>query len=188
MTAPNQIMLDIETLGNTPTSAIIAIGAAAFNFESDEMDTFYIEVSSDSCLELGCTTDKSTMTWWEKQSEEARKILTSPDAEPLPVALEKFTQWIIAKRKAAKKMELGIWGNDNTFDIVITENAFRVCNMAFPWNFWESRSVRTLVWLGQQIGIDPKKTLTREGVHHNAVDDSVFQAKYCKAIMEHLKG
>ncbi len=184
----NQIMLDIETLGNRPTSAIIAIGAAAFNFGSDEKETFYVNVSGDSCIDLGCTTDDSTLKWWKEQNEEAQKVLTAKDALPLPEALDLFTKWLVKIRKQAPKMELNIWGNDNTFDIVITENAFSVCDMAFPWNFWESRSVRTLVFLGQQCGIDPKKTIKRKGVHHNAVDDSLHQIEYCKAIIDHITG
>ncbi len=188
MTAPNEIMLDLETLGNRPTSVVIAIGAAAFNFDSNEIDTFYVEVDSQSSIELGCTTDESTLKWWAKQSEEAKTILNSPNALPIDEALKQFTQWLVSIRQKAPKMELGIWGNDNTFDIVISENAFSVCNLPLPWNFWESRSVRTLVNVGQRLGINPKKEIPREGVHHNAVDDSLHQVKYCKAIMDHIKG
>ena len=186
-TTPNEIMLDIETMGTRPTSAIIAIGAAAFNFESGEQDTFYCEVMLLDCLNKGCTQDKSTVDWWNKQSDEARKILTSEDALPLSVALEQFTRWIVKIRREAHKMELGIWGNDNTFDLVITEHAFERCNKAVPWNYWESRSVRTLVNIGERLGINPKKNMKRGGVHHNAVDDSIFQVKYCKEIMRRIK-
>jgi len=184
----NEIMLDLETLDNKPTSAIVAIGAAAFNFDSDEMDTFYVNVAKWSSIAAGCTVDQGTLDWWARQGEAARAVLDAEDAIPLKDALKLFSDWVVKIRKGAHAMELGIWGNDNTFDLTISEHAFRVCNLPCPWNYWESRSVRTLVNIGDRMGINPKKDIPHEGVHHNAVDDSIHQVKYCKAIMAHIKG
>lgn len=185
----NQIMVDIETISARPNAAICAIGAAAFSFESGETKTFYCEVDwQDHSERLGAHIDPNTQKWWNEQKPEARKVLEKKaDTLRIEDGLKLFSDWVVSIRRIAPKMELGIWGNDINFDLTILESAFRATNQADPWQFWESRSVRTLVWLGKQFGIDPKKTIPREGVYHNAVDDSLHQTKYCKAIVEHIK-
>ena len=185
----NQIMVDIETLSAQPDAAICAIGAAAFSFQSGETKTFYCEVDwRDHGERLNAHIDPNTQRWWSEQKPEARKVLDKKENTLLiDDALKHFSDWVVSVRKKTPKLELGIWGNDINFDLTILESAFRATNQADPWQFWESRSVRTLVWMGKQFGIDPKKTIPREGVYHNAVDDSLHQAKYCRAIMERIK-
>ncbi len=67
----NNIMLDLETMGNTPTSAIIAIGAV--RFDKKIKGKFYGVIDLESCLEDGLTVDASTIMWWMQQSDAARK-------------------------------------------------------------------------------------------------------------------
>ena len=70
-------MIDIETLGISPNSVVMTIGAIKFNRIDDiksieYMDSFYCRVSKESCLKLGLEINKETEEWWEKQSEEAK--------------------------------------------------------------------------------------------------------------------
>ena len=184
----NQVMIDIETLSTRPDAAICAIGAAAFSFGSDKTGTFYCEVDwQDHANRLNAHIDPNTHRWWNQQKPEARAVLDVKDSTlRICDALKLFSDWVVSIRKGNNLKELGIWGNDINFDLTILESAFRATNQATPWQFWESRSVRTLVWMGKQFGIDPKKTLNREGTYHNAADDAAFQVKYCRAIMEEV--
>lgn len=186
----SEIMLDIETLSTAPDAAICAIGAAAFSFETEGINTFYLEVDwQDHANRLDAHIDPNTQRWWDQQKPEARAVLEKKETTlPIESALQQFTEWVVSIRKQNNMQPLGIWGNDINFDITIIESAYKAVNQATAWNFWESRSVRTLVWMGKQFGIDPKKTIPREGTYHNAADDSLHQVKYCKAIMEHIKG
>ena len=54
----SEIMIDIETLGISPNSVVMTIGAIKFNRIDDiksieYMDSFYCRVSKESCLKLG---------------------------------------------------------------------------------------------------------------------------------------
>ena len=51
-----QVMLDLETMGNGPTSAIIAIGAVAFDMEGITSH-FYRQVSLQSSMDAGLKCD-----------------------------------------------------------------------------------------------------------------------------------
>tara|TARA_Y100001938_G_scaffold145590_1_gene222589 strand:+ start:779 stop:1378 length:600 start_codon:yes stop_codon:yes gene_type:complete len=180
----NEIMIDLETLGTKPGSAIVSIGACAWSQDHDEIGpTFYTNVNAKSCQQAGLTLDAETVLFWMKQNEQARAALTTGSALPLAVALEQLTAFVVSVRQALPgRKDLGIWGNDNTFDIVLTEAAYDTVDKVYPWNFWESRSVRTHVAHGRRLGFDPKKDMPREGTYHNALDDAIHQAKYCRAI------
>lgn len=65
----------------------------------------------------------------------------------------------------------------------IFNDAFKACGITPYFSHWNDRDVRTIVEMGRVIlNIDPKKTMTREGVHHSALDDAKFQAKYVSEI------
>lgn len=173
-------MLDIETLGTKPGSTILSIGACQFSFETGLIgETFEIAISARSCVKAGLTTDIETFMWWLEQSKEAQNSFLDRTKFPLSVALEEFSKFVINTRTNTPRGEIGVWGNDNTFDLVLTEHAFDACKKTVPWNYWESRSVRTLVFTAEQMTEFSKVECRRTGTHHSAVDDAVFQAEYC---------
>lgn len=44
----------------------------------------------------------------------------------------------------------------------------------FPYQYWNIRDLREQI---RFTGLDPKQFVKREGAHHNALDDAIFQAK-----------
>ena len=71
------VMVDLETLGNTSTAAIIQIGACVFDTEGTG-ERFCATVSFESALQWGDPT-ASTLEWWMEQSDAARKsVLAEP--------------------------------------------------------------------------------------------------------------
>ena len=186
----NEVMLDIETLGTKPGSVIVTIGACAFNLDTGQVsnNTFLVNIHVASSVKAGLTMDPITVLWWMNQSDEARHALTAKNALLLETALLQFSNWIGEIRKDAPQNKIGIWGNDNTFDLVLTEHCYDAAGITVPWSYWESRSVRTLVELGRRKGFDPKRDAPFEGVKHNAVADAIHQAKYCVSIYNLLQG
>ena len=169
----NNIMLDLETMGFRSKSAIVSIGAVAFDPENNILgETFYVNVDLTSCLESGLEVDGQTIMWWINQSQDAKESLSS-DALSLVDALEQFT----AFTKKFKKIK--VWGNGASFDNVIIKNAYIAVKKDRPWAFYQDRDMRTIVDIVESIHGKQKKETT--GVAHNSLDDAVNQAKLvCK--------
>jgi 3' exoribonuclease, RNase T-like len=171
------IMLDLETLDNKPTSAIVAIGAVAFDLSGIRHDPFYMVINPESAEKYG-TISASTFAWWCQQSEEARKIFgKSVEKLDLPQALGAFEKWGLQVKGLGP---VCVWGNGADFDNVILGHAYKQTNMRQPWSFTHNRCFRTLKGLFSK---DLQSALWQrygQGLtHHNALDDAKRQANMC---------
>lgn len=162
-------MLDLETMGNGPNAAIVAIGAV--RFKQDIQDDFYTVIDLQSSIDAGLTMDASTVLWWMKQNDEARQQFNRQGAS-LKQALEWFSSWIGQNAQ--------IWGNGAAFDNAILSNAYKKCNIKQPWHYGNDRCYRTLKALYPQI------KMQRTGVHHIAVEDARNQAEHLIQIFTQL--
>lgn len=169
------VMLDLETMGNGPQAAIVAIGAVEFSLETGDLGSeFYAPVSLASAAQAGGEMDASTVLWWMQQSDEARALFKVP-GRPLADALQAFTQWV---GNHGTYDGVCVWGNGATFDNVILASAYRRLNAPRPWPFWGDRCYRTVK------AMHPNVPLTRVGVHHNALDDAKSQALHLIAMLK----
>ncbi|EDL52594.1 ATP-dependent 26S proteasome regulatory subunit [Vibrio mediterranei AK1] len=175
------IMIDLETMGNSSNAAIVSIGAVVFDPETGILGADFEEVVSLNSSAFYSDIDAPTVTWWLSQNDEARAIfLKETPKSSLRDALTEFNQWL---SDLGDKKELCLWGNGAGFDNVILNNAFKACRIQPNFMHWNDLDVRTIVKMGKDIlGIDPKSDLPREGVHHSALDDARFQARYVSAI------
>ena len=173
MNAPDfsNVMLDLETMGNGPNAAIVAIGAVAFNIQDTEIsaDNFYTRVRLESSVEHGGVIDSSTVLWWMEQSEEARSEIAKKDGLHIIDALEEFSHWI---RTAAAGDESHVWGNGASFDNVILRSAYQRRRIEPPWLWWNDRCYRTVKALHRDVPFE------RLGTHHKAIDDAISQAQH----------
>ena len=159
-----EIMLDLETMGNGSNSAIIAIGAVAFDIDG-VADKFYRQVNLQSSVDAGMEIDASTVLWWLKQSGAARSAFKdNENALNIVNALIEFS--IFCKYVNV----FGVWGNGAAFDNALLSNAYRKVGMNQPWKFWNDRCYRTI------RNIYPCVEFVRFGTHHNALDDAESQA------------
>lgn len=179
------IMLDLETMGNEPGCAIVAIGAVKFDTEHGVYDrAFYRSVSLKSCTDKGLTIDPDTLVWWLKQSDEARMALLSQTCE-IKKALIEFTVWAETDDNDAPPRSLDPWttlwccGTD--FDIPILKKAFAVCNKHWPFQFSGYRDYRTYRSLWPVLAPMPE----RKGLH-NALDDAKYQATVAIMLSQEL--
>jgi hypothetical protein len=160
------IMVDLETMGAVPGSAIVSIGAVAFDPVAGRLgEEFYRVIDLASCQRAGLTIEPDTLLWWLRQSDAARAELTRADAEPLATVLGWFATWF--RRQGGTF----IWGHGANFDEPLLSCAFRAAHVAVPWKYWDARCTRTL------FAVTGERPDRAKGVHHNALDDAKAQAE-----------
>lgn len=167
----NNVMVDLETPDNSVTSGIISIGAVKFDGDGiNREDTFYRVIDLQSCIDNGLTVSGSTIAWWMKQSDEARKVFNEPSVH-IAIALQDFAKWLPEDCK--------MWGNGAAFDNAILSHAYKKCFQPQPWAFWDDRCYRTVA-----AATDVRRV--QQGVHHNALDDAISQAEHLIQIASHI--
>ena len=161
----NHVMVDLETVDNVPTSAIVSIGAVIFDASGVSERTFYEVLDLQSSLDAGLTMSADTVAWWMKQSESARAVFQQK-GDHAALVLSRFGSWLPRDCK--------LWGNGASFDNAILACSYRAFRMPPPWAFWNDRCYRTAV-----AGL---ARLERVGTHHNALDDAISQARHLVAV------
>ena len=167
------VMLDLETMGVGPNAPIVAIGACRFDETGLYGETFYETVSLESAVASGAEMDPDTVLWWMQQSEDAYSEIVEADGDAWEV-LCNFTEWL-----KSEKID-GLWGNGASFDNVILAQTYRRFRQPTPWPFWLDRCYRTEKSFSTV-------EMVREGIHHNALDDAISQAKHLIEIWKHRK-
>lgn len=162
------VMIDLETLSTEHNACITSIGAVEFT-NTKILSSFKVNVSPESCKEVGLHISKDTVEWWSKQSKEAIQAWRT-DPRSIHEALSMFEEWYGNK-------SMWTWGFGANFDIIIMESAFTAVGKKEPWKYTDVMCLRTLRNMtGQDI---PRM----EGVHHDALADATNQAKYLQGIL-----
>lgn len=158
------VMVDLETLGREPGTAIVAIGAVSFDMGRGVTDEFEASVSLTDCQRQGLSIDAETLEWWLDQSDVARSQLQGGDE--LNSALRDFEMFV-----REHNIE-NVWANSPAFDCAILRRAYEIVGREVPWAYWEERDYRTI---REVLGTWP--TEGQDGTAHNALDDARYQAK-----------
>lgn len=172
MADAEDIMLDIETLGTTPGSIVLSIGACAFT-DTDITSMFHVHIDSIDSQQQGLHIDASTVMWWLDQSKEAQTSLTASKTVPLREALERFSD---AFNWTGKR----VWCNGAAFDFPILGAAFKAVGMKPPWAFYNEMDFRTIKGL---VGKKAMKGFTiPPTIAHDGLADAIGQAKTLQMI------
>ena len=177
----NHVMLDLETLDSGNNAAVVAIGAVHFDphfkanppqwFDDDKriLNHFYRTIDPEDAAKYG-TVSGSTFKWWLQQSEQARSELYRANGKTRDV-LKDFNSWLdrVSENQPRK---IALWGNGATFDNVVLRNAFTAANISPHWHWRGDKCYRTVINL---LPIELQPDVKREGVHHNAMDDALYQ-------------
>lgn len=156
-------MLDLETMGSTPGSALVSIGACEFDSQTGEIGRqFYRTIYLDTNEAYGLRCEADTVMWWLMQSEKSRAAL-GVDPQNLSRALSDFSAWF------DRESLLWAWGAD--FDPPVLAAAYKAVGFSMPWKFRNVRCARTLCAF---MGVERDKSM---GVPHRAIDDCLMQAK-----------
>jgi hypothetical protein len=172
MANEQQLMVDLETLSTKHNAAILSIGACIFDPRAEigeTIDEFYLVISAESNEQAGRHFSAGTLMWWLQQSQAARDAL-SVDPHNLTDALTKF-RLFVNKGKVNR-----VWANSPSFDCVILEDAMASLGMMCPWQFWDTRDVRTIKDLAVSDDGSFPNMPTGKNVAHNALDDALKQA------------
>jgi hypothetical protein len=175
-------MLDLETMGTSVHAPIIQIGMVYFNMGTGNIgDSYCMNISLQSMIDIGAIVDGATVEWWMFQSEEARRsVFSDPIGDAKSVLRE-------ANEFADKAQS--IWSHA-TFDYVILRESLRKAGVHPTFNYRTAKDIRTLTQLAgkkrNQLDLRP-----RVGVHHNALHDCIYQIGYvteCYNALQNAKG
>lgn len=189
------IMVDIETLGTKPYSAIIGIGAAYFDPRRNSvLDSFHVTIDPELAQKRGFRLDAGTVSWWLAPAQRPAwdKFLSIAHFDP-DEAFNGFQIWLDS---VGPREELRFWGNGAGFDCNLMHNAAELLGAEWHdkdgkehpgfWPHWNDRCFRTLknMSLIRPHSLVTAKSLCPpfEGTPHVAVDDAIHQARWLAAI------
>jgi hypothetical protein len=161
-------MIDLETLDTEPTAVIVSVGVAMFSKENGIFDKQYWVLDWAEQAQLGRTINPNTVAWWMNQTEQARNVFNTPESlrTSLPVFANQFKNIMTDKNTK-------MWGNGSDFDNVILMNMWhKQLGVRAPWKYSNNRCYRTF-----KARTNCQEGMVREGTHHNALDDAIFQAQ-----------
>lgn len=175
----SDLMIDLETTGNTSKAGVLSIGACFFDVPTLTLGpTFYAVLDINDQIKKGRILDKDTMKWWEGQSEEAKQVFKAKKF-PVDKVLDAFSLWI----KTNGGSKIAPWGNGSSFDISIMETLYTDYGKKPPWMYWNVQDLRTF----RRFVANGAKIVAREGVYHNAKDDAVTQAQFVLNFLKEKK-
>lgn len=159
------LMIDFETLAQTPDSAVLSLGAVLFNSEKiiEEREWAF---SLEEQMRAKLSVNPETIIWWLKQGAAAQAVFDkcATHGVSMKTFLPEFHEWL-------RQKDVRIWGNGASFDVSIVEHLLNRGQVKIPWKFWNIRCYRTLKSL-----FDIERTVSRLGTKHNALEDAKFQA------------
>ena len=190
------VMLDIETLGTRPGSAIMSIAAVAFDFDAGKavnysagdasVGKFMVTIDLKSNVEAKMQLNASTALWWMEHEDALVNWVAAPKVS-LSIALDSFTKYI--ESLTIEGTDVFIWGNSNRFDMGLMEAAYQALDKKIPWKFRNERDVRTLVGFAPEIKEAHIKAAKESGqVLHDPLVDATLQIAYCVEIYKKLLG
>ena len=185
----NHIMLDLETLDTTSSAVVLSIGAVAFDPYTNALgDKFYVEMTEDTAAQQarGRTISGDTVRWWMQQDVQAKRVFSeSIDGVERISTFEALSRFgiFVAEQDSKQIDDVEIWGNGADFDNIILGSLYDAFGLRKPWSYSRNRCYRTM----KNIGIGPRRPVTRAGVHHNALDDAITQAVHLQEIFACLK-
>lgn len=161
------LVIDFETLGNRPDTAVLGLGAVLFGRQKilDEK-LWYFDLQGQ--LEVGRrSVNAETLVWWMGQSDKARNIFDKIATGGM--LLKDFAPEFVEFAKRGGP-DVRVWANDTAFDTSIAEDILIKLGHRPPWKFWNRRCYRTMKAC---FDIDRKF----EGTKHDPIDDSRHQAR-----------
>lgn len=175
MTIFDDVMIDIETMGNSSNASMIQLAAVYFNRNTGELgQEFCVNIDENSCKALGFVSDQNTIDWWQEQDQNILNNIRS-SSKPIMQAITEFHAFY-----KIGAHDVNVWSHA-TFDFVIVQNYLQ--KIGKYMNHRRARDIRTLVDLSQ-INLDLYDWSNKM---HNALDDCKFQIKYCVDAINNLK-
>lgn len=168
--------LDLETLSTRNNAVIVTIAAVKFNFNSDDVETFSVNINPRDSKSYGLDIAKDTMQWWAAQPKEAVQAWQHSQIG-LEEGLDKFTEFC-----GADSYGMHFWSQGNWFDFPKLEESYIVTGKKdqIPFKYWNVHDMRTAFYL---TGFDTRKA-ERIGKYHAGLDDCLTQIAWLKSVIK----
>lgn len=154
-------MIDLETLGVIPTSIVLTVGVVIFDDNYDILDQKKYILDKKEQLLLKRTYCDSTITFWKNQPEEAKQQFKDSHIYSLNEFKKDFFDFV---KKYDVKM---VWSSAPVLDVGCLQTLYGDGDY-LPWKYNQVRDLRTI---RDYLRNYPE----REGVHHDCVDDCIYQ-------------
>ena len=168
-------MIDLETLSTNPDAVILTVGGVKFDplSQMKHWDDMYFRVDVNEQTEMKRDVMQDTVDWW---SEQPKEISDEAFSDNNRIGLQDMI-------KKINKLSVGVdvfWCQGPLFDYAILQNIYKQLVHPVPWQYWQIRDSRTLFSL-----VPRDLNEKRQGIH-NALEDSIFQARKVQKIYRHL--
>lgn len=173
------IMIDIESLDLGPRPVITQVAMLGYDLQEDELldvsHSHYYPIEPQQKILPARTISASTISWWMRQSDEARErfeLSTATEFEDLVVlARHLVSTFNLMTRNGKANYEVVAKGPQ--FDIVAIETLLTELGLVVPWEYDRVRDLRTMLSLA---GINPKNVAKPAGtIPHVAYWDARWQ-------------
>lgn len=166
-------MLDIESLSTNNNGLVLSIGIC--NLADLNLRDIYYPGIVEQLLN-GADVNQDTIKWWNMQDEDALDDIKNPDRCQLVTVRDRIKYLLETDIK-----DNYIWAKPPQFDLTILGSMFTNAGLSLPWHWRNIIDVRTF-FLAFNTKKGPK--LADKGIHHNALDDAIYQAKQVRKLLE----
>ena len=173
----NFISVDIETTGTDPShTAIIQIGAVAFNMEGEVHNSLFNE---SLLIPETRRWDEDTRDWWGDQDQAIFMNIWKSMREP-GMVLREFREWVL---EASMGEEPRMVAKPISFEFPFFQSYFREFGVGNPFHFRQALDLRSILFgRGRH---DVEDSVIFEGNPHDALDDALHQARLFLAAYDH---
>lgn len=189
-------MFDTETLGVRERSVVTTLACIPFCFEDDLTYEAHIENGlyikfdvKEQIKQYQRTTDKDTLEWWKKQSDEAKQHSLAPSVDDVSLAVgcQQLRDFIKSTNYDFKTS--WAWSRGSYFDFPKIEDLYRDLGQRAPYNGFKVRDTRTMidVLTGSLNGdYDLENGTPQEFLKHHALHDCALEVAKVKEIFKLL--
>jgi hypothetical protein len=172
--------VDLETLGRNAGCVIASIGIVVFDRCGDKIDdSYYMEPMIDPQLRDGFSVEADTLSWW--MTQEDRGVFDYDQGKyNLYDCLSNLSNFVNKHRDD----DSCIWSTGTDFDISILKWAYDYHNLIWPFQYWESRDIRTFCDVMEY----DRRDFTVDGLKaHHALDDAKYAALLVQDVNKHRR-
>jgi hypothetical protein len=188
-TAPEVlVMADIESLDVGPRSIVSQIGMVFAPASDPEtiLKEVLVYLPIQPQIDLNRTLSASTLVWWMKQSDEARKEFeqnTGDDHDELAALLRHVNRQF---DQVVDGREYELFARGPQFDITNIESLMADCAVKPTWRYDRIRDLRTVMALAGLRTQDVPRDTTRHP-EHMAVADCNYQFQCLTAALRQIR-
>lgn len=148
--------VDIETVGVLSSCGVLSLSIVYFGFSEDEHNIEYLKENTLTVkfnlldqVKYNRTTDKSTLDWWKKQSDEVRKKSFLPSDTDVNVVdgIKQVNEYIKQKclEHNTKLKDEYFWCRGQLDPIVLQDLCKTIGEPDLQPSFWMWRDLRTII-------------------------------------------